>query len=208
MSNLNVTTQNNTLVVDSRLIAEDLGIEHRALVQTIKKHQSVIEQHFGVVTFLASKPPEGSQGGRPQKYALLTASQLMCLLSKTRYGLSLNFIESLKESGIDLGGFLVARITRGSRKESDYSNLLAKQLNGKREVETLAGNIDILTNSEVIEVKNIKAWKHALGQVIVYGNYYPSHKKRIHLYGETQESFLDTIRFHCKKLNIIVTWEP
>ena len=37
MSNLNVTTQNNTLVVDSRLIAEDLGIEHRALVQTIKK---------------------------------------------------------------------------------------------------------------------------------------------------------------------------
>jgi hypothetical protein len=208
MSNLNVTTQNNTLVVDSRLIAEDLGIEHRALVQTIKKHQSVIEQHFGVVTFPVSKPSEGSQGGRPQKYALLTVSQLRCLLSKTRYGLSLNFIENLKENGIDLGDFLVTRITRGLRKESDYSDLLAKQLDGKREVKTLAGNIDILTNSEVIEVKNIKAWKHALGQVIVYGNYYPSHKKRIHLYGETQESFLDMIRSHCKKLNILVTWEP
>jgi phage regulator Rha-like protein len=84
MSNLNVTTQNNTLVVDSRLIAEDLGIEHRALVQTIKKHQSVIEQHFGVVTFEMSKPLEGSQGGRPENIAYLTEDQATLLMSFSR----------------------------------------------------------------------------------------------------------------------------
>ena len=84
MSNLNVTTQNNTLVVDSRLIAEDLGIEHKNLMQTIKKHQSVIDQHFGVVLFETSKPPEGSQGGRPENIAYLTEDQATLLMSFSR----------------------------------------------------------------------------------------------------------------------------
>ena len=74
-------------------------------------------------------------------------------------------------------------------------------------VKTLAGAIDILTATEVVEVKKIGSWKHAIGQVLVYGDYYPSHQKRIHLYGETQESFLTTIKKHCEKRGILVTWE-
>ena len=84
MSNLNVTTQNNTLVVDSRLIAEDLGIQHKNLLQTITKYQNVIEQSFGVIAFAASKPPEGSQGGRPENIAYLTEDQATLLMSFSR----------------------------------------------------------------------------------------------------------------------------
>jgi len=84
MAILDITTQNDTLVVDSRLIAEELGIEHRALMQTIKKHQSVIEQGFGVVTFETSKPLEGSQGGRPENIAYLTEDQATLLMTFSR----------------------------------------------------------------------------------------------------------------------------
>jgi phage regulator Rha-like protein len=84
MAILDITTQNGALVVDSRLIAEELGIEHRALMQNIKKHQSVIEQGFGVITFEMSKPLEGSRGGRPENIAYLTEDQATLLMTFSR----------------------------------------------------------------------------------------------------------------------------
>lgn len=84
---------------------------------------------------------------------------------------------------------------------------LAKKLNGKIEVETVAGKIDILTPTQLIEVKRVKSWKDALGQVLAYGVFYPSHIKRIHLYGETQEAYLKMIKEVAEKYHVIVTWE-
>jgi phage regulator Rha-like protein len=81
MTNLHVITKGDALVVDSRLIATELGIEHRALMQTVKKHIEKIEMAFGVITFNMDKPLEGSQGGRPEKYALLTEPQANLLMS-------------------------------------------------------------------------------------------------------------------------------
>ena len=59
---------------------------------------------------------------------------------------------------------------------------LAKQIKGRTEVLCRAGRIDILTNSEAIEVKSKKQWKHGVGQALVYAkatNRFP----RLHLYG-------------------------
>jgi phage regulator Rha-like protein len=81
MTNLQVITKGDVLVVDSRIIATELGIEHRALMQTVKKHIEKIEMAFGVITFDLDKPLEGSQGGRPEKYALLTEPQANLLMS-------------------------------------------------------------------------------------------------------------------------------
>lgn len=81
---LSIERKGETLVVDSRLVAENLGIEHRAFMQTIKKYESKIEQRFGVITFEMSKPPEGSQGGRPEKFAWLTEDQSMFLMTLSR----------------------------------------------------------------------------------------------------------------------------
>ncbi len=35
---LDIVTYNNELVIDSRLVAEELGIEHAFLLKTIKKY--------------------------------------------------------------------------------------------------------------------------------------------------------------------------
>jgi anti-repressor protein len=80
-SSLQVTEQNGDLVVDSRLIAMRLGIEHRAFMQTLKRYQDKIEARFGVITFEMSKPLEGGQGGRPEKYTLLTEDQATTLMT-------------------------------------------------------------------------------------------------------------------------------
>jgi hypothetical protein len=44
---------------------------------------------------------------------------------------------------------------------------LQKQLNGEIEVETKFGYIDLLTDTQLIEIKNGVNWKHGIGQLIV-----------------------------------------
>ena len=97
---------------------------------------------------------------------------------------------------------------RARLTEKSVQKRLAKTL-GKvqREVSTLAGNIDLLTERELIEVKSVKSWKFAVGQVLIYGQSYPNHQKRIHLFGEATPDFLSMIRSYCTPLDIEVTWE-
>ena len=88
MSVLNVqnvgTDRNAKLVVDSRLIVERLGIEHESFLRTLDTYQTQIEEAFGVIRFEIGKPPSGSKGGRPQKYALLTEDQATFLMTLSR----------------------------------------------------------------------------------------------------------------------------
>ncbi len=91
--------------------------------------------------------------------------------------------------------------------EAWYRDKLANELKGKVEVQTPVGRIDILTSREVIEVKNVKRWLHAKGQVKGYGHYYPEHKLRIHLFGAMTESKLKTIKEHCEAEGIALSWE-
>lgn len=51
MLELIVENRNGVLVVDSRLIAEELGIEHKNLLATINSRISEIETEFGAVAF-------------------------------------------------------------------------------------------------------------------------------------------------------------
>jgi len=82
---------------------------------------------------------------------------------------------------------------------------LQEKMGGTIEVDCLAGKIDLLTATEIIEVKLVKNWKAALGQILIYGNYYPSHQKRIHLFGETQLSYLEMIRGHYSQFNVLLS---
>lgn len=91
--------------------------------------------------------------------------------------------------------------------EATLRDKLAKNLQGLTEVGCIAGRIDVLTPTELIEVKKIKHWKAAIGQVLVYSAYYPQHKKRIHLYGNAHIGLVKIIQTHCDRLNIQVTFE-
>ncbi len=100
-------------------------------------------------------------------------------------------------------------ITKKSIEQEAQLKLLESLHNGRIEVDTPVGKIDILTPTELIEVKEIKKWKSALGQVIAYGYFYPRHTKRLHLFGTANytDRTLFFIEAICKKYNVMVTWE-
>lgn len=84
MPNLTVTQRNGILVVDSRLIAQDLGIEHRALLQTLDKHILSIEGAFGAIAF-EMREFKTKQGNRStEKIAWLTEEQATLLMTFSR----------------------------------------------------------------------------------------------------------------------------
>ena len=103
----------------------------------------------------------------------------------------------------------ITKERRGS--EAWYRDRLAQELGGKPKVKieknTPVGRIDILTSTEVIELKRVSGWKSAIGQVKSYGLYYPEHKLRIHLFGAMTESKLKTIKVHCEAEGIALSWE-
>lgn len=94
------------------------------------------------------------------------------------------------------------------KTEAWYRDRLARELNGEIEVSTPVGRIDVLSSREIIEVKVAHQWKHALGQVLAYGHYYPYHQKRIHLYGEHSPADIAQARQQCQRHEVKVTWEP
>jgi phage regulator Rha-like protein len=85
MSDFIVSTHSdNVLVIDSRLIAQELRIEHENFIETVKKYQKQAEQAFGVLRFETGKPTGGSLGGRPEKYCLLTEEQATFYMTLSR----------------------------------------------------------------------------------------------------------------------------
>ena len=85
MSNLSINERNGVLLVDSRLLAQELGVQHRSFYQKlILKYQKEIEEDWGVLRFEIAKPTEGSQGGRPERYALLTEQQSYLILTYSK----------------------------------------------------------------------------------------------------------------------------
>jgi hypothetical protein len=83
MTALEIFEHDGELVVDSRLIAERLGIEHRSFLENIDTYQTQIEQAFGVLRFQTAKPISPS-GGRPARYALLNEDQATFLMTLSR----------------------------------------------------------------------------------------------------------------------------
>ena len=79
-----ITHSDGVLVVDSRLIAHELGIEHESFIKTIKQYQTQTEQAFGVLRFEIGKPSKGSLGGRPENFVLLTEDQATFLMTLSR----------------------------------------------------------------------------------------------------------------------------
>ena len=72
--------------------------------------------------------------------------------------------------------------SRNIQRELSIVDKMNIVLDGQREVNTPCGRIDILTKEQIIEVKEYKGWKAALGQILVYSNFYSEHQKRIHLF--------------------------
>jgi YHS domain-containing protein len=106
---------------------------------------------------------------------------------------------------------------RKLQREEEIKMRLQEELGGEIEVATNTGAIDILTEKEIIEVKSVKNWIHGVGQLMVRGQDYPQHSKRLHLFGKfstksrttqyLQLKNLELIQKYCIPLGITITWE-
>ena len=83
MADLEIFSDGGELYVDSRLIAERLGIEHRNFLETLDTYETRIEKAFGVLRFETAKP-KGPQGGRPARYGLLYEDQATFVMTLSR----------------------------------------------------------------------------------------------------------------------------
>jgi hypothetical protein len=67
----------------------------------------------------------------------------------------------------------------------------------------------LLTDSEIIEVKNVIGHKGALGQIFFYADVLPfERKKRVHLFGHIQGENYDYIVKTMAKYDVLVTFDP
>jgi DNA-binding transcriptional ArsR family regulator len=96
-------------------------------------------------------------------------------------------LRSLAEKGWIDPNVYGLKLNNQDRIESQIRDSLKSQLGGLTEVKTPAGRIDLLTETEIVEVKRICDWKSALGQVLAYSAFYPEHRKRLHLFGSAKD---------------------
>ncbi len=78
---------------------------------------------------------------------------------------------------------------------------LQRQIGGKREIKSSLGYIDLMTNSQVIEVKNAYRWLSALRQILCYSQDFPRLQKRIHLFGANSKYYQQKAKYLCEKKN-------
>lgn len=72
-------------------------------------------------------------------------------------------------------------------------------LTGGKHARCPAGIIDILSDTELIEIKRWHRWKEALGQIMAYRIYYPNHSVRIHFFDKKPHNFdsiIDTLQLY------------
>ena len=84
---------------------------------------------------------------------------------------------------------------------------LQAKLGGQTEIVTAVGRIDLLTETEIIEVKQVSDWKAALGQILTYAGFFPEHIKRIHLFGDCTPQKKEVICSTVFSFGVIATFE-
>jgi hypothetical protein len=95
------------------------------------------------------------------------------------------------------------KLSESNQKEKEIQLKLKGDLNAEIEVKTDFGYIDLLTKTDIIEIKIASKWKNALGQILAYGEYYPNHKKWIYLFDDEKD---DKVITFCSKFNVEVLY--
>ncbi|TXK52339.1 hypothetical protein FVR03_01095 [Pontibacter qinzhouensis] len=81
MSLLQIQTINDVQVIESTIMANELGIKHKNLLETITKYQPEIEEAFGAIAFQTRPLPNG---GKPLTLAYLTEDQSIFISTLSR----------------------------------------------------------------------------------------------------------------------------
>jgi transcriptional regulator with XRE-family HTH domain len=99
-----------------------------------------------------------------------------------------------------------SKVQRRNQPERAVRDRLQTQLGGQTEAPTPWGPVDLLTASEIIEVKALHLWKEAFGHLILKSKFFPNHTKRLHLYAPNNLNLKKVIE-ECQEFDIKVTFE-
>lgn len=94
--------------------------------------------------------------------------------------------------------------------ERDVRVRLAVELGGTQCFIGVLGEIDLVTDDQVIEIKWVCRALHAVGQVLGHSRSFPEKGRRIHLFGDADEfsrTNMSELRSMCSSLDISVTVE-
>lgn len=95
-----------------------------------------------------------------------------------------------------------------TRPEAGVRDALAASIPGARtEVPCSSGFVDIVTPSEIVEVKRAQLWKGGLGQVLVYSKDFPGLTPRLHLFGARSYEHFALAHTACEMFGVKVTTE-
>lgn len=117
----------------------------------------------------------------------------------------LSLLNGMRQSAV-VGSILTFYCSQQRGTESLYQSQLHHKIGGTREVITPIGIIDILTDTHIVEVKESKSAKHAIGQVLCYDLYKPGRQKVIALFGKVSRKLKSEIEYCCGCLDIDVWW--
>ncbi|GAB3318040.1 hypothetical protein GCM10027299_09510 [Larkinella ripae] len=130
---IEIQERNGVHVVDSRLIAEELGIENRALIQTITKYQDKIESRFGQVAFEMLTVRNSVGAANMQRVAHLTEDQAIYVATLSR-----NTDQVVEFKGKIVQAFAEARRRLQSLLPTDFKSALKALLEKVEENERIA----------------------------------------------------------------------
>lgn len=99
-----------------------------------------------------------------------------------------------------------SKVQRRNQPERAVRDRLQTQLGGQTEAPTPWGPVDLLTTTDIIEVKALHLWKEAFGHLILKSKFFPNHTKRLHLYAPNDLNLKKVIE-ECQEFDIKVTFE-
>lgn len=187
-----------------------------------KLYQTLIEQGFdtkNMVSWTVEGIPIEAVIVIAQYY-LYTAKQTSNQTKEKAHNFLNAIIESCKKDENNNNAFLkyltidksirsTKKSSKSAQKSPEYKiqQQFIKSYGGLVEVPTPVGRIDILTDHHLVEIKNANSWKSAVGQLLMYGHYYPNHQKVMYLFELSKHTDLDLIKYHCQDFFIDVVTE-
>lgn len=92
--------------------------------------------------------------------------------------------------------------------ESEIAIEVKERFGGDSEIDCKYGCIDLLTESQVVEIKNVINWKQGLGQVLVYGLCYPEKERLLVLFNCNEKTKINEISSACSFFEVnIIFWK-
>ncbi len=148
MNDLVITKFNDVETIDSRIVAKELGIKHKNLIESIRTHQKSIESNFGLVAFETEARLEGKHGGGDLVIAHLTEDQSIFVGSLSRNSKKVvEFKAKLVKAFSIARSIMVAPVPELPALPQTYKEALLALIQKEEEKEQLLLQVDNLSTA-------------------------------------------------------------